>query len=88
MHYVVTLEYISDLVITVSELGGRVHFRSAANRLYDIPQARTLIGSKAFLVWRSNGIEQTFQSFRGLAVQRHRTNYRRQFRQQPLLNAI
>jgi len=39
-------EYISDLVSPVSELGGRVHLRSAAHRLYDIPRNRTLIGSK------------------------------------------
>jgi len=53
MHSVVTgtaHEYISDLVTPVSELGGRVHLRLAAQRRFVVPRTRTFIGSKALSV--------------------------------------
>jgi len=72
-----TRVHLRLIVTPVSELGGRAaHLRSAARGLYDIPRIRE---------------RSLVPKLSRLPVQRHGTNYCRQyvtFRQQPLLNAI
>jgi len=51
MHGVVyghTPRYLSDMVVPVSHLPGRVHLRSAQRGHFDVPRSRTVFGSRSF----------------------------------------
>jgi len=48
--YNITPEYITDILLPVSDVAGRSHLRSASNGDYVIPRTRTSVGSRAFSV--------------------------------------